>query len=141
MRKSQYKTGDRVVVKNHPDIEPDLHNLEGVIVGWVPKGPRDAWLGNHAARRNDGEHFLVWLDNPPDRVKYRFSYYNGNPAQAPYHHGIYVDEDVEPASPDPTIGEIADLFGVDPADIAQAALDEVEAEMKIERILRGNAHE
>jgi hypothetical protein len=114
---SRFKTGDRVVVRNHPDVEPQFVGLEGTIVAWFPKKALPVnYYGRHVRAPGPGDFYIKFDDPPPDMW--------GNVPDRIHHGGPWHDALVEEAPPEPTIGEIADAFGIDPYDVAKAALEE-----------------
>ena len=118
-RKSRFKTGDRVRVKSHPNVDPAYHGLEGKIVAWVPKGTL-SWHGRHLRIPQEGD-FFIDFDDPP-----LTAFGTSQKGRTIHQGGAWYDALVEEVPPEPTIGEIADLFGVDPYDVAIAALEEMD---------------
>lgn len=115
---SRYKTGDRVRVRMHPDVDPAYFGLEGTIVAWMPRSTglpyATAWLH----RPPHPGDFFINFDDPPTNSM------GTSQADRVHQGGPWHDALVEDAPPEPTIGEIADLFGIDPYEVAKAALEE-----------------
>ena len=110
-----FKTGDRVEVLHHRDVDPAYWGLEGKIVAWVPRRTaQPTHPGLHTRTPHPGD-FYICFDDPPDQHYFANEIHQGGPWNPAW---------VKPAPPEMTIGEIADLFGVDPYDIAIAALKE-----------------
>jgi hypothetical protein len=117
---SRFKTGDRVRVRDHPDVDREYVGLEGKIVAWVPKGiAPPSYVGYHRGP-HPGDFFIDFDDPPPDM-------WGLSPKGKRIHQGgPWHDALVEEVPPEPTIGEIADLFGIDPYDVAIAAWEEMD---------------
>lgn len=114
---SRYKTGDRVRVRVHPDVDAAYYGLEGTIVAWMPGTiAPPAYVGRHVRAPCPGDFFINFDDPPPTS-------YGASQAGAVHQGGAWYDDLVDAAPPEPTIQEIADAFGVDPYDVASAALE------------------
>lgn len=117
---SRFKTGDRVRVRVHPDVDPAYHGLEGKIVAWMPKSTALPYgYGRHMRLPHPGDFFIAFDDPPPNM-------YGGSQKDKIHQGGPWHDSLVEEVPPEPTIGEIADLFGIDPYEVAKAALEEMD---------------
>lgn len=97
--RGRFKNGDRVFV----DLTQGVEEVEGTVVGYVPANGM----------------YLVELDEVPPLLIYGWSTSKRLHKLRPFH-----SSDLREGPPDPTIQELADLFGVDPYDIAIAALGE-----------------
>lgn len=107
------------MVREHRDADPAFWGLEGTIVAWLPRNTPAHRYGTHVRLPQPGNFFIHFDDPPLDMY--------GNTTNHKIHHGgPWCDALVEPAPPEPTIGEIADLFGIDPYEVAKAALEEAD---------------
>lgn len=116
-----FKTGDRVEVIHGSPTDPAYWGLEGKIVAWVPRWiNRPSYINSAVHRLPHPGDFYIHFDTPP------LGPYGASMADRVHQGGPWNPEWVKPVPPEMTIGEIADLFGVDPYEIAVAALKEDE---------------
>lgn len=98
----KFKTGDRVRALDHRAVGEDFRGLEGAIVAFSPGAD---------------DEFFINFDTPPA------DYYHSGRGDAIHQGGKWHAHLVELIEPEPTIQEIADLFGMDPHDVAVSALE------------------